>query len=384
MNFLNNLANAIRKRSSGVELSEVEKSVYEQAYCDYFGKNSSVINRDSEVFDYYCSLFTNMIRNENMLRFKVFNGLLHYNKSSVSLIDFCRFCGIDGVSIDEKNIIISNINSWFDREEDKINLDDEKFNSSLLIIKSLDNINIDNSTTRNLRFAIITGLNIGGKCIDENGQIDEVKLYDSLSSYISFRDRFISDMKENDVLLDGIVFMGDLFDIFSGVGAIANTNVRVINSLVKKLMAFSKNNKDIVNIDDCGFIGVVSGHNDIWFGNGLNDAIKIFGEKAMYLGKFGPCTIEKNNYEHFSKYLYDVYNDYMNGERSKEGMLCYFISPDTASDLRIKDKCYDVTLCDLVVDGIRIVDYGSHTITYDSKYGDYGIGSNDVLKVKLK
>ena len=382
MNFLNNLASAIKKKNSGIELSEVEKLVYEQAYCDCLGKNSGVGNRDSEVFDYYCSLFKTLLNDKDMFKFKVFNGLLYYNKSSVPFSDFCNFCGVNSFDLEVQERIINSINSWVDSEDEKI-----EFNGrdSLLIIDSLDDIKVgDNTTSRNLKFAIITGLNIGGKCIDSDGKIDEVKLYDSLINYVNFKDRFLSDMKENDIKLDGIVFMGDLFDIFSDSYAKANTYNRVINSLVKKIVTFTGKNEDMFVIDDCDFVTVVSGHKDVWLGDKLTATTKIFGDKAMYLGKFGPCTMVKNDYKHFSEYLYNVYTGFLRENRIDEGNLCYFIPPDVALDLRIRDGSYDVTICDLGVDGIKVLDYNANTITYDSKLDDYGVKTGNISRIKFK
>ena len=38
------------------------------------------------------------------------------------------------------------------------------------------------------------------------------------------------------------------------------------------------------------------GHNDAWFGDGFKTAVKVFGEDVMYLGKYGPCTMIKNDW----------------------------------------------------------------------------------------
>ena len=49
------LAEAIRKRSLGVELTSIEKAVYEQAYCDCLGKN----NTDFHFWKCLCNTFVN-------------------------------------------------------------------------------------------------------------------------------------------------------------------------------------------------------------------------------------------------------------------------------------------------------------------------------------
>lgn len=372
MSFLRTLAEAIRKRSLGVELTSIEKAVYEQAYCDCLGKNNTDFNRDGEVYNYYCNLFEYSINRRDMVPFRVFNTLLNSNGKSLSLIDFCKLCRLDGTNHDIRTTVVDSINSWI--LEDYI-YDEEVCGNPLITVDSFKDTRIENKTSLNtLNFAIVTGVSIGGKCINEDGSIDEDKLYDSLVKYIDFKNQLVSDMKE--VPLDGIVLMGDLFDVFYNIYSLANSNKRVMDKLVKKLENFGKKNKKALNID-VPFVGIVGGHNDSWFGDGLKTAVKVFGEDVMYLGKYGPCTTIKNDYSFFSKYLYTVYNEFCNGNRSSEGRLCYFIPNTVSEELKVEDGSYDVTICSLGVDGIKVVDYKSSTITYKS----------DVIessKIKLK
>ena len=361
MNFLRTLAEAIRKRSLGVELTSVEKAIYEQAYCDCLGKNNTDFNRDGEVYNYYCNLFEYNIRKSDMVPFRVFNTLLNSDGKSLSLVDFCKLCRLDATLPDIRSTVIDNINSWSLQEY----IYDEDFCGNPLITISGTDIKIENKTSLDtLNFAIVTGVSIGGKCINEDGSIDEEKLYDSLIEYINFKNQLVSDVK--DVSLSGIIFMGDLFDVFSSIYALGNTNKRVMDSLVKKLENFGKKNKSILKID-IPFVGIVGGHNDSWFGDGFKTAVKVFGEDVMYLGKYGPCTMIKNDYSFFSKYLYSVYSEFSNGNRSSEGRLCYFIPNTVASELKVESGSYDVTICKLGVDGLKVVDYDSHTITYKSE-----------------
>lgn len=360
MSFLKTLAEAIRKRSLGVELTSIEKAVYEQAYCDCLGKNNTDFNRDGEVYNYYCNLFEYNIRKSDMVPFRVFNTLLNSDGKSISLVDFCKLCRLDPTLSDVRSSVIDSINSW---SLDDYVYDEESCGNPLITVSGTD-IKIENKTSLNtLNFAIVTGVSIGGKCINEDGCIDEDKLYDSLIKYIDFKNQLVSDMKE--VPLDGIILMGDLFDVFYNIYSMANSNKRVMDKLVKRIEDFGKKNKKVLNID-VPFVGIVSGHNDSWFGDGFKTAIKVFGEEVMYLGKYGPCTTIKNDYSFFSKYLYTVYNEVCNGNRSSEGRLCYFI-PNTVSDeLKVESGSYDVTICRLGVDGLKVVDYDSHTITYHS------------------
>jgi len=360
MNFLMTLANAIKKRSLDIELTSVEKAVYEQAYCDCLGKNNEDFNRDSEVYNYYCSLFDKMISQRDMFSFKVFNAVLQNNNSAISLVDFCKFCGFDSADSTVRSKVIDSINNWFLEEE--YCYDEDVCGNPLVIINSLKEIKIDNKLTlNNLRFAIITGVSVGGKCINEDGSLDMDKLYDSLINYINFKNQFLSDTEY--LNLDGVVLMGDLFDIFSNVYALANTNKKKMSNLVRRLKAFGKQNSDSVSLNK-SFLGIVSGHNDSWFGAEIKDACEVFGSHAMYLGKYGPCTTIKNDYSHFSKYLYTIYNDVLSGNRSKEGSLCYFVPNDVADNLKVENHKYEVTICDLVGDGIKMIDYNGHTITY--------------------
>ena len=371
MNFLRTLAEAIRKRSLGVELTSVEKAIYEQAYCDCLGKNNTDFNRDEEVYNYYCNLFEYNIRKSDMVPFRVFNTLLNSDGKSLSLVDFCKLCRLDATLPDIRSTVIDNINFWSLQEY----IYDEDICGNPLITISGTDIKIENKTSLDtLNFAIVTGVSIGGKCINEDGSIDEEKLYDSLIEYINFKNQLVSDMK--DVSLSGIIFMGDLFDIFSSIYSLANSNKRVMDSLVKKLENFGKKNKNTLKID-IPFVGIVGGHNDSWFGDGFKTAVKVFGEDVMYLGKYGPCTMIKNDYSFFSKYLYSVYSEFSNGNRSSEGRLCYFIPNTVASELKVESGSYDVTICKLGVDGLKVVDYDSHTITYKSE-------ALEKSKVKLK
>ncbi len=354
------LATAMKKKSLGVELTSVEKAIYEQAYCDCLGKNNTDFNRDGEVYNYYCNLFEYNVRQKDMVPFRVFNALLNYDGGCLSLVDFCKLCRLDGTNPDIRSIVIDSINSWV--LEDYI-YDEESCGNPLITIDGNDT-KIENKTSLStLNFAIVTGVSIGGKCINEDGSIDEDKLYDSLVKYTCFKNQLVSDMKE--VKLDGIILMGDLFDVFSSIYALGNTNKRVMDKLIKKLESFGKKNKKSLNID-IPFVGIVGGHNDSWFGDGFKTAVKVFGEDVMYLGKYGPCTMVKNDYSFFSKYLYSVYNEVCNGNRSSEGRLCYFIPNTVASELKVESGSYDVTICSLGVDGIKVVDYKSSTITYKS------------------
>lgn len=149
-----------------------------------------------------------------------------------------------------------------------------------------------------------------------------------------------------------------------------------MDSLVKKLENFGKKNRKVLNID-IPFVGIVGGHNDSWFGDGFKTAVKVFGEDVMYLGKYGPCTTIKNDYGFFSKYLYTVYNEFSNGNRSSEGRLCYYIPNAVASELKVDSGSYDVTICSLEVDGLKVVDYSADTITYKSEM-------LEKAKIKLK
>ena len=180
-------------------------------------------------------------------------------------------------------------------------------------------------------------------------------------NYNNIKNQFLSDTKE--LKLDGVILMGDLFDVFSNIYALANANKKTISNLVRRLKAFGQQNSDAVSLNS-SFVGIVSGHNDSWFGSELKDACKVFGPDAMYLGKYGPCTTIKNDYSHFSKYLYVVYNEFLNGNRSKEGELCYFVPCDIAEDLKVEDGKYEVTICDLAGDGIKLIDYKGQTISY--------------------
>ena len=360
MSFLRTLAEAIRKKSLGVELTSIEKAVYEQAYCDCLGKNNTDFNRDGEVYNYYCNLFEYNIRRSDMVPFRVFNTLLNSDGKSVSLVDFCKLCRLDPTLYDVRSSVIDSINSW--SLQDYV-YDEDSCGNPLITVSGTD-IKIENKTSLNtLNFAIVTGVSIGGKCINEDGCIDEDKLYDSLIKYIDFKNQLVSDMKE--VPLDGIILMGDLFDVFYNIYSMANSNKRVMDKLVKRIEDFGKKNKKVLNID-VPFVGIVSGHNDSWFGDGFKTAIKVFGEEVMYLGKYGPCTMIKNDYSFFSKYLYSVYSEFSNGNRSSEGRLCYFIPYTVADELKVESGSYDVTICRLGVDGLKVVDYDSHTITYHS------------------
>lgn len=362
MNFLMTLAEAIRKRSLGVELTNVEKATYEQAYCDCLGKNNTDFNRDGEVYNYYCNLFEYSIRQRDMVPFRVFNTLLNCDGRILSLIDFCKLCRLDGTNSDIRSTVIDSINSWV---LDDYIYDEEICGNPLITIDSFKDTKVENKTSLNtLKFAIVTGVSIGGKCINEDGSIDEEKLYDSLVEYINFKNQLVNDMK--DVSIDGIVLMGDLFDVFYNIYSLANSNKRVMDSLVKKLENFGKKNRKVLNID-IPFVGIVGGHNDSWFGDGFKTAVKVFGEDVMYLGKYGPCTTIKNDYGFFSKYLYTVYNEFSNGNRSSEGRLCYYIPNAVASELKVDSGSYDVTICSLEVDGLKVVDYSADTITYKSE-----------------
>ena len=109
MNFLRTLAEAIRKRSLGVELTSVEKAIYEQAYCDCLGKNNTDFNRDEEVYNYYCNLFEYNIRKSDMVPFRVFNTLLNSDGKSLSLVDFCKLLLIILILGVYKNIFMMKI-----------------------------------------------------------------------------------------------------------------------------------------------------------------------------------------------------------------------------------------------------------------------------------
>ena len=80
------------------------------------------------------------------------------------------------------------------------------------------------------------------------------------------------------------------------------TNIKKSNTLLENKCIFSSVFY-VLNID-IPFVGIVGGHNDSWFGDGFKTAVKVFGEDVMYFGKYGPCTMIKNDYGFFSKYLY--------------------------------------------------------------------------------
>lgn len=316
MGFFLSLINTIIKRDSDIELDYDENRLYNQVYKDLFGTADVERNFDNDrkVFEYYYQLFKDNLNLDDKRNLDIWMGLIHFKNRVVSLEEFCNYCGFDGSRVDIRKIVLDGINGTF-AEARVGNVDISNFNGSnfedikldtdlednpLLFITSLSPISIKEfviSSDADVNFIAISDLHLDLECIDEYGNIDEEKFNVVLDNYVVFKNKLISEMRKKGIKIDGIVFVGDMFEAYANKSSLSLANGDFRDKFVQLIKDYNSSHDDSLKIrgDECSFVASLAGNHDMTLGKKrFLEVITEFGEEVKFLGA-GSSRIKIND-----------------------------------------------------------------------------------------
>ena len=346
------LRSALLKKHYASNMSYEEKSVYDAVLLDIYGTLDTKID-DSYAFNtYFEDYFNDWYLNKGTLsdeelskveELLIFRGLLNFIGKTVSLKELYDFTFGEYFK-DRYNLFIeSDRNAFLERlngclgearvakvddssfiprestlsrdemdwirlipsEHEKISLCDEidvrvstNYNP-LLFITGLEPCEVkkfDVEDGKRFTFISISDLHLGGCLVDSHGKLVSraaTTLKERLRYFVAFKEQIIEDLRKNNILVDGIVFVGDNLNAVSASYDPMYDKVKLADNLVDSREAIFKIIKDFNGLNGCclqfgnemGFIGFISGNHDITMGGDLFfEAMKEFGEDITFLG----------------------------------------------------------------------------------------------------
>lgn len=360
LEFLFKLKDVIVKKHYDCELSSDESNFYDMMCRNISEENEPSID-DSLLFeeyftylfyDWYYSDESNQDNSiEEVEDLLIFRGLLHFKGKNVSLNELYDFIfgkfykdKYDISTIDGRNKFLEKLNgclgearvgkvdgsSFVPREliisGDKydllidmmdggcdttvcsgLNIKESTMNNPLLFITGLEPTKVlELSVEDGKRFTLvsISDLHLGSRLIDNNGNLDESTLRERLEFFTTFKNQLIADLKNNNINVDGIVFVGDTLDGLCGVYNVDDNNRdtlsfnlnRARNKIFEIISEYNLSHDECLKISsDCGVVGFIVGNHDNTFGKKLFlDIMKEFSDSAVLLGN-GSGRIKVNN-----------------------------------------------------------------------------------------
>lgn len=376
MGFFFSLINTIIKRDSDIELDLNEKKLYSQVYKDVFGVSDVERNIDNDklVFEYYYQLFKDNLSFDDKRKLSIWMGLLHFKNSVVSLEEFCNYCGFDGSNVNIRKTMLDAINGAFAEARvgnvdistfDGCNFRDIKLSmdledNPLLFITSLAPASTKEFITLNddkLNFIAISDMHIDLGCIDEYGNVDEEKFNEALDKYVIFKNKLISEMKKKGIKIDGIIFVGDMFEAYAKKSSLTLAFGDFRDKFVQLIKDYNSSHDDSMKIksDECIFVGSLAGNHDMTLGKKrFLDVIGEFGEEVEFLGA-GQSRIKIN----------DEYISFAHPNSVDWGVsTCTLLSYETRNRLNERIFCFDeyFEICKRYFDSLDFTDKSTKTL----------------------
>ena len=354
------LRRAIIKKNYDSKLSNEEALVYDAVLRDIYGPNYDLID-DSFVFEkYFEDYFHDWYYNEqgyltqeeldSIDDLLIFRGLLHFKGKTVSLKELYDYSFGSyykdkyNLSLEDDRIAfleklngclgearVSKFNNDFIPRELVLDNDDinilKSISNSHKKISLCDKIGVSISTKENplifisglepcnikkfrvedgkkITFISISDLHLGSNLVNNVGVLDECTLKERLECFVLFKNKIIQDLRDNNVVVDGVFFVGDTFDALCGRYNLDSIDkevlVQKLNNSRQSILSVVKDfniatNNSLKISDDCDMVGFICGNHDNTLGRDLfRELMQEFGNDIVFLGD-GSARIKVND-----------------------------------------------------------------------------------------
>jgi len=354
------LRSAILKRHYDCALSSEELVVYKAIVKDIYGRIDVDDIDDSLIFNtYFEDYFNDWLNNdkgylpkeewESIEDLLIFRGLLHYRGQSVSLsklynyiysiydinkyniktekgrnlflekLNGClgeaRVAKVDSTGFISRELVLNNDELELLRLSgdahkkislcDKIKITTSSNKDPLVFISGLEPRKIQDfkvDDRNKFVFVTISDLHLGKYLINNLGILDDTLLKDRLTSFVIFKDKLLSDLRDNGINVNGVILVGDTLDAFCGEFNLDDKSSLLFNiDMSKKRLVSVVRDFNVVTGgslrigNDNTFVGFIAGNHDNTLGKDL--FVKImeeFGEDVTFLGD-GSARIKIND-----------------------------------------------------------------------------------------
>lgn len=197
---------------------------------------------------------------------------------------------------------------------------DQKDNPLLLIT---NNVAISTTSIQDdgeYTFLVFSDLHLGVDCFRNDGTLDEDKLSERINAFEMFKNKLITELKENGIPVAGIIFTGDILDAFTKHQSNFKVNNIRRDYLTGKVVELARRESLNVSNDNEFVVGILGNH-EMTMGTDyascclrMQDVVSsIFTDEAKIIGA-GYARIRVGN--DFISIIHSAANDYSDSEIS--------------------------------------------------------------------